>query len=551
MTSNDHTGHLDATMVATLLAIDPTHLGGVWLKARHGARRDWFQALFSAIDTTRVRVTSGTSAEALFGGVDLTDSLTHGRLIERKGLLAEAGLVWLNGAERLDRDLIARIVLHCETTPGHMMVVADEGTEDDPLPAQILRERVAFFLSEEMIGSTAPAPVLDVTRIAEAQAELAQIEADEASVGQLVALAARFGVVGLRAPQMAVYCARAHAAYRGSGTIEEDDIEAAVRLVFAHRALVIDAEEPQESPENTQPEVDQAGSEDGKSEQIDETVLTEMALDAATTHLPDGLLAGLALRSKVATGQGQGATKMSLERGRPLPSRPGALGGRGRLDLLATLQAAAPWQKLRTASGAGGLALRSEDFRIKRYKDRSERLLIFLVDASGSAAMARLAEAKGAVEIMLAQAYEHRDSVCLALFRDVSADVVLPPTRSLTRAKKCLSALPAGGATPLAHGLKVGLELSLAARRLGQLPTMVLMTDGRANRALDGTTDRAKAAQDAAGLAAQIRRAGIPAVVLDTGRRTSPHVRDLAASLEADVVALPSLRAQLARPEPA
>jgi len=102
---------------------------------------------------------------------------------------------------------------------------------------------------------------------------------------------------------------------------------------------------------------------------------------------------------------------MSLERGRPLPSRVGHLGGRGRLDLLATLQAAAPWQKLRTAPGSGALALRQEDFRIWRYRARSDRLLTFPVDASGSAAMARIAEAKGAVELILAQAYEHRDSV--------------------------------------------------------------------------------------------------------------------------------------------
>ncbi|NNL18231.1 MAG: VWA domain-containing protein, partial [Boseongicola sp.] len=286
----------------------------------------------------------------------------------------------------------------------------------------------------------------------------------------------------------------------------------------------------------------------GKSE---EAVLQEMNLGAAATQLPDGLLAGLALRSKIAAGQGQGATKTSLERGRPLPSRQGHLGGRGRLDLLATLQTAAPRQRLRTSHGSGVLALRPEDFRIKRYRDRSERLLIFMVDASGSAAMARLAEAKGAVELMLAQAYEHRDSVCLGLFRDESAEIVLPPTRSLTRAKKCLSSLPAGGATPLAHGLLASLELASAAKRQGQLATLVLMTDGRANRALDGTTDRPQAMADARALAGQVRRDGIPCVVLDTGRRTTPHVRELAEALDGDVVALPSLRASLTRTEPA
>ena len=547
MTEADHNTEEDAVLVASLLAVDPEHLGGVWIKARHGARRDWLQALFSAISMPLVRVTGGTSIDALFGGVDLTESLTQGRLVERNGLLAAPGIVWLNGAERLDRDLIARVVLHAETTPGHLLVVADEGTEDDPLPVEMLRERVAFFLFEDGLGRTPPAPLLDLSRIAQAKALVSGLELPDAVVELVVSMADHLGVASFRATQMAVYCARAHAALRAAGCVTTEDVEVAVRLVFGHRMVASSDNTSEDAP---QPQVEPSDSEDAGSGKGSEHVLNEMNLDAAATQLPDGLLAGLALRSKIAAGKGQGATKTSLERGRPMPSRPGRIGGRGRLDLLATLQAAAPWQKLRSSLAGGSLSLRPEDFRIKRYKDRSARLLIFMVDASGSAAMARLAEAKGAVEMMLAQAYEHRDSVCLGLFRDESAEIILPPTRSLTRAKKCLSALPAGGATPLAHGLRASLELAEAAQRQGQLPTLVLMTDGRANRALDGTTDRTRAMADARAMAAQLRRSRIPAVVLDTGRRTSPHVRELAATLDADVVALPSLRSELARTEP-
>ncbi|NNL19690.1 MAG: hypothetical protein HKP37_13205, partial [Boseongicola sp.] len=176
MNEAEHNAEEDAMLVASLLAIDPDHLGGVWIKARHGARRDWFQALFSAIDLPSVRVTGGTSVQALFGGVDLTESLTHGKLVERKGLLAEPCMIWLNGAERLDRDLIARVVLHTEATSQHMLIVADEGTEDDPLPSEMLRERVAFFLFEDGVSNTPPAPELDAERIVQAKAALAGLE---------------------------------------------------------------------------------------------------------------------------------------------------------------------------------------------------------------------------------------------------------------------------------------------------------------------------------------------------------------------------------------
>ena len=159
--------------------------------------------------------------------------------------------------------------------------------------------------------------------------------------------------------------------------------------------------------------------------------------------------------------------------------------------------------------------------------------------------MARLAEAKGAAELLLADAYEHRDKVCLTVFRDQGAEVIVPPTRSLTRAKRLLSALPAGGATPLAAGLILAGELAETARRAGQAPQIVLMTDGRANRALDGTTDRQTANDDAQRAADQLRAAGVPVVILDSGRRRTRHIGDLAERLGADVVPLPRLGAAL------
>ena len=99
------------------------------------------------------------------------------------------------------------------------------------------------------------------------------------------------------------------------------------------------------------------------------------------------------------------------------------------------------------------LELRADDIRLKQAQERSDRLLIFTVDASGSSALARLAEAKGAVELLLAQAYARRDHVALVAFRGAGAEVLLPPTRSLVQTKRRLAGLPGGGGTPLASGL--------------------------------------------------------------------------------------------------
>ncbi len=112
--------------------------------------------------------------------------------------------------------------------------------------------------------------------------------------------------------------------------------------------------------------------------------------------------------------------KQAQRRGRPIGTRRGELSAGARLNVIETLRAAAPWQKLRRQEMPGAAArvlVRSSDFRITRFQQRTESTAIFVVDASGSAALNRLAEAKGAVELLLADCYVRRDQVALLAFR--------------------------------------------------------------------------------------------------------------------------------------
>ena len=181
---------------------------------------------------------------------------------------------------------------------------------------------------------------------------------------------------------------------------------------------------------------------------------------------------------------------------------------------------------------------------MRRFEDRSDRLLIFTVDASGSAAMARMAEAKGAVEMMLAQAYAKRDQVALVAFRGREAEVLLPPTRSLVQAKRRLAGLPGGGGTPLAAGLLTAAELAQLGRIHGLSPSLVLLTDGRANIDLNGEPGRAQAKADAQTTATQLGHLGLPAVVIDTAARPGEDGRALARWLGSHYLALPRADAQ-------
>jgi magnesium chelatase subunit D len=211
------------------------------------------------------------------------------------------------------------------------------------------------------------------------------------------------------------------------------------------------------------------------------------------------------------------------------------------MDLVATLRAAAPWQQVRRTlrPDHAGMHIRPADIFVRRFEQKSDRLLIFVVDASGSAAMTRLAEAKGAVELMLASAYARRDHVALIGFRGQEAEVLLPPTRSLVRTKRQLAALPGGGATPLALGLRAALDMARIARQRGMTPTLALLTDGRANITLDGAPDRARAAQDAADIAAAIAASRTDAIIIDMGNRPEPALEALATTMNAHYFALP------------
>jgi magnesium chelatase subunit D len=162
-----------------------------------------------------------------------------------------------------------------------------------------------------------------------------------------------------------------------------------------------------------------------------------------------------------------------------------------------------------TAARGHGAPVAAADVREAVREERAGNLVILAVDASGSmGAEARMEAAKGAVLGLLLDAYQRRDRVALVTFRGDGAEVVLRPTGSVEVAKARLTELPTGGRTPLAAGIATALTL---ASRPEDRPLLVLVSDGRATSAPEGT-DPLVAAKAAA---AEVRRRKIPAVVVD------------------------------------
>ncbi|MDO8881700.1 MAG: magnesium chelatase subunit D [Pseudotabrizicola sp.] len=530
------------TLALNVLAIDPEGVKGLWLRARASAVRDRITTALAALPLPLVRLHPGVADDALYGGLDLSATLATGRPVQSRGLLSSPAALILTMAERVPPGLSARLA-HALDTRRHCLIALDEAAEDgEGLPAA-LTDRLGLFVDLDGLAWSDTTDIfMNINTLSKARARLPSVTLPPDAASALTRAAAELGIRSLRAPLLAMAAARALAAHAGRDTVGDNDLQQAAELIYGHRALPLPDATAQDQPEPPPPDPgeDQAQDMEHQAQSIPEEMLVEAARAALPADLLAQLAAGRAARSaKGATGTG--AERGGNRRGRPLPSRPGKLGSGARLDLVATLRAAAPWQPLRrrTAPSDAVLLVRASDIRIKRFVEASDRVLIFAVDASGSAAFARLAEAKGAVELLLAAAYARRDHVALVAFRGTGAEVILPPTRSLVQTKRRLAGLPGGGGTPLAAGMQAAMATATLARARGLTPTIALLTDGRGNIALDGSANRAQAEEDALRLARAIRATGMPAVVIDTANRPQPSLAAMARAMDAPYLALP------------
>ena len=574
----------DAALVAALLAVDPAGLGGVALRATAGPLRDaWLTLLREGLpaSTPMHRVPLHATDSALLGGLDLAATLHAGRPVAQQGLLArcDGGVLLLAMAERVGAGVASQLAAVLDTQvvalerdgltqrrPARVALVAlDEGDgEEEQMPATLL-DRVAFHLPLQAAGSDDDAPV-DWTRaeIAEARARLSQVIVPESVVQALCAASLVWGVNSMRAPLLAVRVARAAAALSGMDEAEEVHASLAARLVLAPRATRVpappaeetadtppptDAQEPTPDEDDAQdappPEAPQDEPDHTPDEEEAPGALDDRLIEAVRAAIPPGLLAALqmgqARQARAAAAGRSGELMKNQNRGRPVGTRRAEPRSGARLHILETLRAAAPWQRLRQqkADGPKRIQVRREDFHVVRFRQRRPTTTLFVVDASGSAALHRLAEAKGAVELLLAECYVRRDKVAVLAFRGDGCELLLPPTRSLARAKRSLAALPGGGGTPLAAGIEAARELAAQIGRAGETPIVVMLTDGRANVARDGRHGRARATEDALEAADAFRLAGLSALLIDTSSQPGEASRVMAERMGAASVPLP------------
>lgn len=493
-------------------------------------------------DKVIVNCPLNVTEEQLFGGMDVEEAIRTGKAVLQPGLLsrADGNILYIDDVNLMDRGMLAGILdavltgtvhvergtisasYQCSTT-----LVATMNPFDNDLSSHVLdRFDLCAYVPE--IGESERRSILtrnadfatdpkgfcdryseeetaERKKIEKAEKILPLVSISDELTDVISELCIKVAADGLRGDLAMINCAKSLAALNGRDEVMKKDVEEAAVLCLPHRRNYSQPPPPPPEPPEDEEDNDDQEEEPPEGQEDDQEEKEQQEEDQEPPDMPpppdmpdleemmfeigrqfrviDYLDKNERLPSRTKTRKGRRAMAVSAD-GTGRYARSKYPDGKTQdIAFDATIRAAAPYQKVRHSDDLS-LVIESQDIRMKVRERRSGCTLLFLVDASGSLGVRkRMATVKGAIMSMLRDSYVKRDRIGLMAFRRDSAEMILPPTKSVEYSYKCLEEMPTGGKTPLGEALiRVNEYMTAYARcHIGERCYIILVTDGRAN----------------------------------------------------------------------
>ena len=523
-------GNFPAKLAVVLNLIEP-RCGGVVLFGKKGVGKSLLLKLvkkyFLINNIPFVEIPLNATEENLTGGIDIEKTLEVGKKVYQKGLLekAKGKFVLVDNINLLSPDIQSLLFQKVQEFTLIASLNPDEGTIS---PHFLDKVGMCAFLSklekkeelEKLFKIFQSLEQLDTAFIKEYESlfswikflkkSLNELSVSESVMDYIVNLCQKNGVSSHRGEIFLYFASKAFCALKGDLILKEEHISYVAPLVLVHRAKKLEEkpiskdEKPekkeekeknnefkQKPPNKKEPKPQKSqGSKSGSNKKDEEKEEADEKVKIPALQKEEVFSIGeifklrqfIFKKDRVIRNTGGRRTKSkTLVKGARFV-RSVLFSKDKDIDIFGTLKTAAPFQKIRGRKDK--VIIYEEDLRFKEKEKKVGHLVVFVVDGSGSmAARQRMLATKGAIFSLLMDCYQKRERVAMILFRKFSAEVVLPPTNSVTLAYKKLKELPTGGNTPLSAGLFEAYQL-IKKHHL-KFPydrvILLLLTDGRGN----------------------------------------------------------------------